>query len=73
MTVRIPENIPPHLHKLAERLDIQIKSLESRGTLQAVFDKDEQRELQILGYEDYLAYLKRTRQELGQPDGLSEE
>ena len=55
MTVRIPENIPPHLHKLAERLDIQIKSLESRGTLQAVFDKDEQRELQILGYEDYLA------------------
>ncbi len=73
MTIRIPEKIPPHLQRLAQKLDTQIRTLQSGGNTTSVFDQDEQRALQTLGTEKYLAYLTRTRQELGQPDGASEE
>ena len=73
MTIRIQENIPPHLIELAQRLDVQIQTLEEGRDTKSVFNTREQRGIQILGPEAYLAYLKRTRQELGQPDSLSEE
>ena len=67
------ERIPPHKLELAQMLDDQIKTLESGDKIQSVFDNDELVELQTLGKEKYLAYLKRTRQQLGQPDGLGGE
>lgn len=73
MTMRIPERIPPHLQRLAKMLDRQIEVLEQGGRAESVFDKGQLRELQTLGREEYLSYLKRTRHQLGQPDGLSEE
>ena len=67
------ERIPPHELKLAQMLDRQIKALETGSDPKSVFDKGQLRELETLGSEEYLAYLKTTRQRLGQPDGLSEE
>ncbi len=67
------ERIPQHKLGLAQMLDDQIKVLESGSDTNPVFDNDELVELQTLGKEKYLAYLKRTRQQLGQPDSLSEE
>ncbi|MBI2996057.1 MAG: hypothetical protein HYY52_05060 [Candidatus Melainabacteria bacterium] len=73
MTLRISEKVPPHLQRLAQRLDVQIKTLEAGGDTKSVFDQDEQRALQTLGTEKYLAYLTRTRKGLGQLESLSEE
>ena len=73
MSLTIPERIPPHKLGLAKMLDRQIGVLEQGGKVESVFDKGQLRELETLGREEYLAYLKRTRQQLGQPDGLSEE
>lgn len=70
---KVEEKIPAHKIGLAKMLDQQILILEQGGNLDSVFDKDEQKEIKILGNADYLAYLKRTRQQLGQPDSPSEE
>lgn len=73
MTLRIPERIPSHELKLAQMLDRQIKALETGSDTKSVFNKGQLRELETLGSEEYLAYLKATRQKLGQPDGLGGE
>ena len=69
----IGERIPKHLVKLAARLDREIAALVKGDDPNTVFDKDQLKELGILGREKYLAYLQRTRHSLGQPDDGSEE
>ena len=73
MTLRVERELTGVELRIAQKLDRQIATLESGSDLGPVFDKGELRELQLLGQEDYLAYLKRTRLSLGQPESLSEE
>lgn len=67
---KIQERIPPHKIGLAKLLDEQIKVLEQNGDRESVFDKNELRQLEILGYAEYLADLKRMRHNIGQPEDL---
>ena len=69
----IGERIPKHLLKLAARLDREIAALVKGDDPNTMFDKDQLKELGILGRKKYLAELRETRQKLGQPDDGSEE
>ena len=51
-----------------ELLSRKIKVMEDKGDLKAVFDRDELRALQMLGYAKYLAHLKQIRDSLGIDD-----
>ena len=73
MANTIGERIPKHLLKLAARLDREIAALVKGDDPNTVFDKDQLKELGILGRKKYLAELRETRHSLGQPDDGSEE
>lgn len=68
MTLRIEENIPPHLVDVAKLLDKQIEVLGNGGDPKSVFDKDELLILKDMGHVNYLAKLKRIRANLGIQD-----
>ena len=73
MTLRIPENIPPHLKKLAKKLDTQIQALGRGEPPELVLDKDDMTILRRRGKDNYITHLKKIRMSLGQPESLSEE
>ena len=72
MPIRIEENIPPHLQRLAKSLDRKITDLSEGKKPEEVLDADDLEKLQTLGnLPDYIEHLKGIRLSLGKQD-LSE-